>query len=62
LEDNVKWKWFLKGATWPCVGEVEPWPLGDEDIVFKEFFDAGLRLLPHPLVVGALERFNLKLV
>jgi hypothetical protein len=42
------------------VGETFPDPEDDEVIIFKEFFEAGLRFSPHPLVIGVLKRFNLK--
>lgn len=43
-----------------CAGEVRPNPRSDEVVVFKEFFEAGLGWPPHPLVIGALKKFNLR--
>lgn len=56
----MKFRWFTRDATRPSEGETIPKPHKDEVVVFKEFFDARLRFLPHPLVIGALKRFNLK--
>ena len=58
LDKFAKAGWFSRDLTRP--GEVVPDPHDDEVVVYKEFFLARLRFSPHPLVVGALKRFNLK--
>lgn len=60
LEEYAKLKWFLRSAARHCEGEIKSEPHEDEVIVFKEFFEEGLRFPPHPLVIGALKRFNLR--
>lgn len=59
LEDFAKQKWFSRASARHCEGEVKPEPRDDEVVLFKEFFEAGLRWPPHPLVIGALKKFNL---
>lgn len=60
LDDFVKAAWFMCDAARPCGGETVPDPHDDKVVVFREFFDVGLRFPPHPLVIGVLKRFDLK--
>lgn len=60
LDDFAKQRWFSKASARRCDGEVKLDPRDDEVVVFKEFFEAGLQWPPHPLVVGALKKFNLR--
>lgn len=60
LDDFAKQRWFSKVSARRCDGEVKLDPRDDEVVVFKEFFEAGLQWPPHPLVVGALKKFNLR--
>lgn len=43
-----------------AVGSLPPILHDDEVVVFKEFFEAGLRWPLHPLVIRSLQRFNLR--
>ena len=60
LAKFVKVGWFARDLVRPSEGEVVPNPHDNEVVVYKEFFVAGLRFSPHPLVVGVLKKFNLK--
>ena len=60
LDEFVKAGWFARDLARPSEGEVVPNPHDDKVVVYKEFFVAGLRFPPHPLVVGVLKKFNLK--
>ena len=60
LDEFVKMGWFPRDLARLSEGEVVPDPRDNKVVVYKEFFIAGLRFLPHPLVVGVLKRFNLK--
>jgi hypothetical protein len=60
LGEFAKVGWFSRDLARPSEGEVVLDPRGDEVVVYKEFFLAGLRFPPHPLVVGVLKGFNLK--
>ena len=61
LDSFARSGWFVRDATRPSEGETVPNPHDDEVVVYKEeFFDAGLRFPPHPLVIGVMKRFNLK--
>ena len=41
-------------------GKVVPDSHDDKVVVYREFFMAGLRFPPHPLMIGVLKRFNLR--
>ena len=60
LDDYAMATWFVRDSTRPSGGETIPDPEDDEVIVLKEFFEAGLRFPPHPLMIGVLKRFNLR--
>ena len=60
LDEFMKLSWFSWDLARLPEGEVVPDPRDDEVVVYQEFFMAGLRFLPHPLVVGVLKRFNLR--
>ena len=60
MDDYAKATWFARDSVRPSGGETIPDPKDDEVVVFKEYFEAGLRFPPHPLVIGVLKRFNLK--
>ena len=60
LDEFAKVGWFPRDLARPSEGEVVLDPCGDEVVVYKEFFIAGLRFPAHPLVIGVLKRFNLK--
>ena len=60
LVDYAKATWFARDSTRLSGGETIPDPKDDEVVIFKEFFEAGLRFPPHPLVISVLKRFNLK--
>jgi hypothetical protein len=34
---------------------LDPWP--DEVVMFEDFFAAGLRMPPHPVLLGILRKF-----
>ena len=60
MDDYAKATWFARDSARPSRGETVPNPEDAEVVIFKEFFEAGLRFPPHPLVIGVLKRFNLK--
>ena len=53
--------YFKEGACRSPEGEIIPMPRGDEVVVFKDFFIAGLRFPVDPAIPKLLEPFNVKL-
>lgn len=60
LDYFAKCGWFSRDLARLPEDEAVPRPRGDEVVVYREFFLAGLRFPVHPLVVGVLKRFNLR--
>jgi hypothetical protein len=60
LDSFAPSRWFARDAARLSEGETIPKPHEDEVVVYREFFEAGLRFSPHSLVIGVLKRFNLK--
>ena len=60
LDEFVKFGWFSHELARLPNGETILDPHDDEVVIYREFFMAGLRFSPHPLVIGVLKRFNLK--
>jgi tRNA A37 threonylcarbamoyladenosine synthetase subunit TsaC/SUA5/YrdC len=53
--------YFAKGV-WPTPwAEYVPDPRLDEAVVFEDFFPAGLRMPPHPVLLDILHKFQVQL-
>jgi hypothetical protein len=52
-------RYFLKGFTRPPGAMSIPDPHKNEAVVFKDFFTAGLRIPPHPILLDILRKFQL---
>jgi hypothetical protein len=52
---------FPKGSTRPPGIESVPAPREDEAVVFEDFFIAGLRIPPHPVLLSILHKFQVQL-
>jgi hypothetical protein len=53
--------YFNKGDALAFREEVVPEPANDEEVVFKEFFTAGLRMPSRPTLADILHKFWLQL-
>jgi hypothetical protein len=53
--------YFAKGSTCEPGEEVVPEPADDEAIIFEEFFTAGLRMSPQPVLTDILVKFHMRL-
>jgi hypothetical protein len=53
--------YFAKGSTCEPGEEVVPEPADDEAIIFEEFFTAGLRMSPQPVLADILVKFHMRL-
>jgi hypothetical protein len=54
-------RYFPKGYDQPPGAESIPVPRVNEAIIFKDFFAAWLRMLPHPVLVDILHKFRVQL-
>jgi hypothetical protein len=52
---------FLKGFAQPLGVESVPIPKENEAVVFDDFFIAGLRIPPHPVLLDILRKFYVQL-
>jgi hypothetical protein len=52
---------FLKGFAWPPGIESVPDPKENEVVVFEDFFVAGFRIPPHPVLLDILHKFCVQL-
>jgi hypothetical protein len=50
-------RYFPKGCCRPPSAEYVTEPRANEAIVFEDFFTAGLRMPPHPVLVDILHKF-----
>jgi hypothetical protein len=53
--------YFLKGYAQPPGAKSVPDPHENEEVVFKDFFAAGLRMPPHPAYLDILHRSRVQL-
>jgi hypothetical protein len=60
LETNA-W-YFPKGYCRAPSSKSVPKPQANEAVVFKDFFNAGLRMLPHPVFAEILQKFRVQLL
>jgi hypothetical protein len=54
-------RYFLKGYDWALGVESVLDPHENEAVVFKDFFAAGLRMPPHPILLDVLHKFQVQL-
>jgi hypothetical protein len=54
-------RYFSKGFTRPPSTESVPDPQENEVVVFEDFFAAGLRIPPHPILLDILHKFQVQL-
>jgi hypothetical protein len=59
LENNTHY--FPKGYGHPPDAKFVPDPRANEAVVFEDFFTVGLRMPPHPILVGILHKFWVQL-
>jgi hypothetical protein len=59
LETNACY--FLKGYCRVPGSEIVSEPRANEVVVFEDFFIAGLRLPPHPMLTNILQKFQVQL-
>jgi hypothetical protein len=50
-------RYFLKGFARPPGTESVPDPRENEAVIFEDFFAAGLRIPPHPILLDILHKF-----
>jgi hypothetical protein len=53
--------YFAEGMGRDHGGETVPEPQADEAVIFEEFFTAGLRMPPHPVLSDILLKFQVQL-
>jgi hypothetical protein len=53
--------YFAKRMARELKEETVPKPNGDEAVVFVEFFTAGLRMPPHPVLSDILLKFQVQI-
>jgi hypothetical protein len=54
-------RFFPNGFAWPLGMESILVPKEDETVVFEDFFTAGLRIPPHPMLLDILHKFQVQL-
>jgi hypothetical protein len=53
--------YFAEGSARELGEEVIPEPVADEAVMFEEFFAAGLRMPPHPVLTDILVKFHVQI-